>query len=430
MSTPSKREVYQQKDGSETQAAVLPRAKGLSISTFVALRNSNFRLLWATSFFASGGQWIQQITMGWLVWTLSNSPVMVGVVSGARAIPFLFIGPIAGVAIDRIDRRKMLTGVSIVMAVSATVFAVLVITRVVQVWHAAVYMFFYGSCWAVLAPLRQSLVANTVPRGDLMNAIALQSMAFNFTRTVAPVVGGFLIVLVDMGGNFLIQAAAMLTIAFLAIPLKTPYRRIAPISHSATSNLKEGFKYVWKEPVMMALMAMAFIPSFFIMPMIQQLPVITSQVFKAGPEVLGFLMSSFGIGALVGTVVLASVRTVNKRGAMGLGLLAASAVALVLFAQSHWLALSVLLLALMGLFEMGFRLTNNTMVQTLVPDFIRGRVSSIYMAEHGLMPAGALIMGTLLEVLGTQIALSIMGALGLAFTLLIATFYGKRLRKV
>jgi MFS family permease len=376
-------------------------------------------------------QWIQQVTVGWLVWTLSESALLVGVVSATRALPFLFIGPLAGVAIDRVDRRKMLMSIQALMAASAIAFAVLVMGNWVRVWHAAVYMLVYGSCWAVLGPLRQSLVANTVPKHDLMNAIALQSMAFNFTRTIAPMVGGFLIVLAGMGGNFVIQGALYVVIIVLVMPLKTPYREGSrvPGHHSVGGDLKEGFQYVMKDTVLLALIAMAFVPSFFIMPVIQQLPVVTARVFNAGPQVLGLLSSAFGVGALLGTVVLASMRRTSNKGLLALGMLMASTVVLMLFAQSEWLALSVALLALLGVFEMGFRLMNNTLVQTLIPDYIRGRVSSIYMAEHGLMPAGALMVGALIELTGPRLALSITGGCGLALALLIAA-RARRLRRV
>ncbi len=396
--------------------------KGFNLATFTALRHTDFRLLWGTTMLNGAAQWIQQVTVGWLVWTLSESAVLVGVVSATRALPFLLVGPLAGVAIDRVDRRKMLMAVQGVMALSAIVFAVLVMGNWVKVWHAALYMLVYGSCWSVLGPLRQSLVANTVPKQDLMNAIALQSMAFNFTRTIAPMIGGFLIVLAGMGGNFVIQASLYILIILLVLPLKMPYREAGHKAgaHSVGGDLKEGFQYVLKDTVLLGLIAMAFIPSFFIMPTIQQLPVVTARVFDAGPQVLGLLSSAFGIGALAGTIVLASVRDVSRRGLLALGLLMASTIVLVLFAQSHWLGLSVVLLGMLGVFEMGFRLTNNTLVQTLIPDYIRGRVSGIYMAEHGLMPAGALLLGTLMEVSGPRVALSVTGACGLALALVIA----------
>ncbi len=397
--------------------------------TFIALRNPDFRLLWATTFLNGAAQWIQQITVGWLVWTLSQSALLVGVVSATRAVPFLLVGPLAGVAIDRVDRRKMLMVVQGVMAASAITFAILVMGQWVKVWHAAVYMVVYGSCWSMLGPLRQSLVANTVPRRDLMNAIALQSMAFNFTRTIAPMIGGFLIVLAGMGGNFVIQASFYIVIILLVIPLKTPYREQVRRSHSIRGDFKEGLSYVLKDPVLLGLVAMAFIPSFFIMPMIQQLPVITARIFNAGPEILGLLTSGFGVGAFVGTLLLASMRDISRRGVLALGLLVASTLMLMLFAQSHWLALSVVLLALLGMVEMGFRLVNNTLVQSITPDFIRGRVSSIYMAEHGLMPAGALLLGSLMEALGPRYALSITGLCALALALLIAARV-KKLREV
>ena len=386
--------------------------------------------MWVTSFFTSGAQWIQNITVGWLVWTQWESPLLVGLVGGARFVPFVIVGPLAGVLIDRFDRRRLLIGVQVVMAASAFTFAVLVSTEAFEVWHAAAYMLIMGIAWTVMAPLRQALTANTVPRKDLMNAIALKSMAFNSTRILGPVAGGFLIAFVGMEVNFFIQGSAYIIVMFLILPLKTPYQEAGKATEeSVISNLKEGLQYVARDSVLLGLMAMTFIPTLFIMPLTQLLPVVTAKVFKEGPPVLGLLMSGFGVGALLGAVFIASVGNFKRKGLMAIVTLIASTLAMILFAQSHWLALSVVLLALLGVFNMVFSLANNTLLQSTVPDSIRGRVSSIYMAEHSLIPLGSLILGSLMEVMDAQRAITLTGGVALALALLIALRL-RRLRHV
>ena len=399
------------------------RAKIPSFSIFTSLQYSNFSKLWAASFFLSGSNAIHSITIGWLIWTLSESPLLVGTITALRFVPFLAVGPLAGVFIDRIDRRQLLIASQLALAISALLFATLVATGTVKVWHVAVYMVIFGSLWAIVAPVRQSLVVNTVPRKYLMNAIALQSVAPNVIHTIVPVVAGLLIPFIGMEGNFYVSGILHIVAMIIVLPLKTPFSPEAETSTSTSivSSLREGISYIIKNRILLGLLIVATIPALFITPLIRLLPVVTAQVFQAGPQVLGLLMTSFGVGSLVGTVVMASLGKLDRKGTILFITLSLATVGIILFAQSHWLVIGTILLAIVGVCELGFIVIKNTLIQSIVPDHIRGRVSSIYMSEHGLTPVGTLFLGSLMEVWGAQTSIAISGIVALGLVLFIAT---------
>ena len=378
--------------------------------------------MWAASFFLSGSNSIHSITIGWLVWTLSESPLLVGTITALRFAPFLAVGPIAGVYIDRIDRCRLLIVSQFALATSALIFATLVVTGIVEVWHIAVYIVIFGSLWTIVAPLRQSLVANAVPQKHRMNAIALQSVAPNVIHTLVPVVAGLLIPFIGMAGNFYVAGILHIGTMIIVLPLKTPFSPEAKTSSSSiVSSLREGISYIIQNRILLGLLMIATIPALFITPLIRLLPVVTAQVFEAGPQVLGLLMTSFGLGSLLGTVVMASLGNLDRKGTILFITLSLASVGIILFAQSHWLIIATILLAIVGVCELCFIVIKNTLIHSIVPDHIRGRVSSIYMSEHGLTPVGTLFLASLMEVWNAQTSIAISGIVAFGLVFFIAT---------
>ncbi|MDP3064077.1 MAG: MFS transporter [Chloroflexota bacterium] len=407
-----------------------PPERHSGLGTFASLRNLDYRYLWIGNLFNTAGQWIQQITVGWLVWELSHSPLLVGLVGGLRALPFLFMGPLGGVLADRVDRRRMLMTTQTLLAAVAVAFAVVVALGWVQVWHALVFTFITGCGFAVNQPVRQSLIANTVPRKDLGNAIALSAMAANSTRMIGPAVGGVLIVAFGPAGNFLIQAGLFLCMVAIIFPMKVRYRdAVTSGSASAMRNLKDGFTYVWGNRTLFGLMMLSFVPALFVTPFIQMLPVFTEEVFHSKANVYGYLVSAFGVGGLLATLTLASFSSSIRSGLLGIVALVASSIIVILFALSSHLPLSLLLLVALGASQMTFRVNNNTLVQTMAPDELRGRVMSIYHLEHGFMPLASFILGLSAELFSAPSAVAVSGMLSLA--VIAALMLGiKRMRDV
>ena len=395
-----------------------------SLRTFSSLRYRTYRYLWGSTLFSSAGNWIQQVTLGWLAYDLTGSAFLVGTLHGLRALPFLLVGPVGGVIADRTDRRKLLLGNQLFLALLALGFAVLVVSGHLEVWHLFVFTFLSGAGWAFNNPVRQALVANSVPRSELMNAIALNSVAFNINRVLGPAAGGVLIAFFGPGTNFFIQAACYVGVFLMVLPIRVPQEGLAALHgrHGASlgSSLVAGLRYVAREETTLALILVALIPSLFIMPFISGLmPVFSEEVLGAGPSGLGLLLSFFGLGALVGVLGLASLGTVQRRGLVLLGAAMAAALGMLLFSQTRWLPLSLLTLMLVGGAHMVYMATNNTILQTITPDEYRGRVMSIYMLDHGLVPLGGLLAGTLAQFYGSPLAILAGGLVTVTLVLLV-----------
>lgn len=389
-----------------------PQKRSEGISTFASLRNTDYLYLWIGNLFNAAGLWIQQVTIGWLVWELSGSATMVGIASSLRFLPFLFIGPLGGVAADRMDRRRLLMTTQTVMAAVAVLFAAVVALGWVRVWHAMLFSFVMGCGFAMNAPVRQSLIANTVPLTKLGNAIALNSTAINAARIIGPAVGGVLIVAIGVAGNFLLQAGLYLCMVAVIFPMKVPYRdTISTSNASAIGSLKEGVYYVWGNKTMFGLVMLNFIPSLFVMPILQIMPAFTAEVLHAKANIYGYLMTSFGIGALLATLTMASFGSMIRSGWLGIAALSAAAIFVILFSQSTLLWVAFFLLAVLGFSQLIFRVNNNTLVQTLVPDSLRGRVMAIYQMDHALMPLSASALGVCADFFSVPTAIAVSGIL-------------------
>jgi MFS family permease len=390
----------------------VPRKHTEGISTFASLRNTDYLYLWIGNLFNTAGLWIQQVTIGWLVWELSGSATLVGVASSLRFLPFLFIGPLGGVAADRMDRRHLLMITQTVMAAAAVLFAVVVAMDWVRVWHAMVFSFVMGCGFAMNAPVRQSLIANTVPLEQLGNAIALNAAAVNSTRIIGPAVGGVLIVAFGVAGNFLLQAGLYLCMVAVIFPMKVPYRdTISANKSSALRSLKEGLQYVWGNKTMFGLMMLSLIPSLFVMPILQIMPAFTAEVLHAKANIYGYLMTSFGVGALLATLTMASFGSMIRSGWLGIMALSFAGIFVILFSQSTQLWVAFILLAALGFSQLIFRVNNNTLVQTLAPDSLRGRVMAIYQIDHAIMPLSASALGVCADLFSVPTSIAISGIL-------------------
>lgn len=384
---------------------------------FASFRNANYRYLWIGNFFNMAGFWIQLVTVGWLVWELSGSATLVGIAGGLRSFPFIVMGPLGGVLADRLDRRRLLMTTQTITAVIALLFAVIVALHWVRVWHAMVFSFLMGCGFNLNMPVRQSLVANTVPRSELGNAIALNAIAMNATRVLGPALGGILIVAFGAAGNFLLQAILYLCMVVIIFPMKVPYRDTAAASNaSALRNLLDGVRYVWGNRTLLGLITLSFIPALFVMPVFQILPAFTDRVLHAQANVYGYLMAALGLGGLMGAFTMASFGAVIRAGWLGIVALLFTACFVILFSQSGQPWTAFLLLPLIGFAMMIFRVNNNTLVQTLAPDKLRGRVMSLYQLDQALTPLGSFVLGVCADLYSTTTAMVGTGILCLVVT--------------
>lgn len=403
----------------ETSNQAVPRR--FRFQTFSSLRYLDYRYLWTGTLMMSAGQWVQQVALGWLVYELTGSSVLLGVLNGLRALPFLVTGPVAGVAADRMDRRQLMLRTQYVLIATAFLMGGVVASGWLQVWHIFVFTLITGIGWSFSEPVRQSLIPGVVPKAELVNAIALNSAGFNLMKVLGPALGGVMIAVFGAAGNFLVQGAAYVVVLVMIQSMHVPPTPKEARRSSAMANLKEGFAYVRSTPAVLALMILAYVPRVFAVPYQTLMPVFQKDVLQVGPEGLGMLMAAPGLGAVLAVLTLASISNRMKRqGIMLVGSTIMLGLSLVLFSQITSFLLALLVLVIAGAFQMVFLASTSTMLQLIVPDELRGRVMSLYMLDRGLMPAGALFAGVVAHFIGAPLAVTSMGAIVVLLTLVVA----------
>lgn len=380
------------------------------LATFASLHYRDYRYLWIGTLFMSAGLWVQQLTLGWLVYDLTGSSVLLGVLNGLRAGPSLVAGPLGGVLADRMDRRLLLLYAQTFLTVSALVMGILVWTGWVDVWHVLVFAATTGIAWAVSNPLRQALIPSLVPRQEVMNATALTQTAFNLNKIFGPLAGGVLILLAGAAGNFLLQGIAFAGVMLTIWLMRVPRGVVVGGRHSAWADLKEGLRYVWTTPVVRALMIASLIPNLLAFPYQTLLPVFQKDVFQQGPEALGVMFAAPGVGGILSLLLLASFyQRIHRRGALALGSLVLLGVSLVLFAMAPSLPLAALCLVITGASQVVYNNTVHTLVLLVTPEPLRGRITSLSMLDHGLAPLGAMFAGVAAHFVGAPATVAAMG---------------------
>jgi MFS family permease len=372
------------------------------VSPTASLRIRNFRLLLTGTTLSNAGQWIQQITLSWLVYSLTGSGTMLGTINAVRSAASLGMIPAAGVLIDRINRRKLMLMTNLWLFIITLVLGLLLVFGLSHISFLFVFAFLGGLAQTIDVTLRQVVVFDLVPRRVAPNALALIQTGWSLMRSLGPGIGGFLILWFGPGGNFLVQSGAYALITITIMQIQFPARKVDAIQSSALQNVREGIRYVAKAPITRTFMMMGFILPLFIIPIFTILPPIYAvEVF--GDEtgrVLGFLMASVGVGGIAGGVVTASLGRVERRGLIQLASLFLLSLTLIGFAFSTTLWVALPLLVLAGFFEIIFLVTNQTLLQLSIPDNLRGRVTSVVNLNAALSPMGGLIAGAGSDLLG------------------------------
>ena len=401
------------------------------IHTFDSLAGKDFRLLWAGSFFDNVAIWLQLLSLGWLVLDLTGSVVLSGTVAGLRGLPTLVIGPWAGVVADRLDRRKLVIFFQAILAVFAAIFAVTVAIGAVEWWHAFVYAAVTSVCFAFIMPIRQALVANTAPPGNLGNAYALSAMTITVNRLIGGMLGGLLITTVGIKWNFFVESGAYVLTALLLIPMRTPYAEKPTAGRtSVLRNLADGMRYIWTENrIILHLMILSMVLTWVFLPIPALLPAYASKVLNSEANVGGYLLAAQGVGGITATVGIATLGFVFGKGRLGLLALITGSTAVLVLAQSQWVALSLCMLVVFGISQSCFIVSNNTLLQSLVPDTLRGRITSLYMLEHGLGPVAIFVIALFMDKYSVAGALTVVGAVAVGLSL-IFLFVFQRVRRL
>lgn len=383
---------------------------------FRALRYRNYRLY----FFGQGisliGTWLTRVATGWLVYRLTNSAFLLGVVGFAGQIPIFLLSPLAGVLVDRWDRHRLLLATQGLAMLQSLMLAGLALSGIIQVWQIILLSIFQGLINAFDTPARQSFVIQMVDkREDLPNAIALNSSMFNGARLIGPSVAGLLIASVGEGVCFLVDGISYLAVIVSLLLMRIPKQIIENQTQKVLGGLKEGFRYAFGFAPIRAILLLLGLVSVLGFPYTVLLPVFARDVLKGGANTLGFLTGAAGVGALTGAIYLASRKSV-----VGLGRVIALAgslfgLALIAFSFSRTTWLSLILMYLTGFSMMVQMASANTILQTIVDDDKRGRVMSFYsMAFMGMAPFGSLLAGAVAGEIGAPYTVMIGGILCLA----------------
>lgn len=371
--------------------------------TFASLRLRNFRLLLLGTTLSNAAQWIQQVTLSWLVFDLTGSGAALGSVNLVRAAASLSFAPAAGVAIDRWSRRGLMLTVNSWLLIISLILGLALQAGPGQVWWLFAFAFLGGIAQAIDMPLRQTVVFVLVPRALAPNAVALVQTGWALMRSLGPAVGGVLIVWFGAGGNFLVQATIYTVIAVNTLLIRFPVDATGVPRKAGLSAMAEGVRYITGQRETRAFVMMGWVLPLLIIPNYSALPPIYAKtIFQGGPAVLGVLMSAVGIGGIVGGLVTASLGRFERRGLVQLSALLLVALSLIGFALSSDLLPALVMLALSGFFEMVFLTTNQTLLQLSIPDAMRGRVMSIVSLNAALSPLGAFLAGVGADLIGPR----------------------------
>jgi len=380
---------------------------------FRALKYRNFRVFFFGQSISLIGTWMQYVAMSWLVYRMTNSAFMLGVVGFASQIPAFILSPFTGVLADRHNRHKILLFTQALALLQALILAILTMTGNIQVWHIIVMGIFLGCVNSLDIPARQSFILQMIEeKENLGNAIALNSMMFNMARLIGPSIAGVLIAIAGEGVCFLINAISYVAVivSLIAMDEGIKIRKDKKVDYDIFKDLKEGFNYAFGFQPIRAILLLLGIIGLMGMSYAVLMPVFAKDVLGGGPYTLGFLMAAVGVGALAGTVYLASRKKAIalgntlpiSAGVFGIGITA--------FPLSHNIVISLLLLFIAGFGIMVQMAASNTILQTIVDDDKRGRIMSFYtMAFMGMAPLGSLLAGGMATRFGASNTLAISG---------------------
>ena len=393
--------------------------------TFDSLSNQQFRFLWFGMLFAQAAMQINVVARSWLAYSISGSAVALGLVALARGLPMSLLSLLGGAIADRSDKRTLLIIVQFSLAVLSLITAILVHLDIIRIWHLVVLGFFQGVIFAFNMPTRAALIPEVVPKDSISNALALNSSGMNLNRILAPSLAGVLIashpaVAFDVVAGFYLAAGLML----FRLP-KTKVDKTA-LKRNAFGDIAYGITYMFSNHKLLALIAMAFIPTMIGMPYRQLLPVFQQDVLHVGPRSLGLMYTLVGIGAFIGSLSVAAIsRSPHKNLLQGLsGVM--FGLFLIMFALSLNFHLSLILLAVVGLMSQGYMTLNSVLIMEMTDPAYYGRMMSIYMLTFSMAPLAMLPFGFLVDHFGVSRTEAAAGLI-LAIIMLVFLYFRRRL---
>ncbi|MEK6601100.1 MAG: MFS transporter [Candidatus Binatota bacterium] len=389
----------------------------LHLRAFQIFRHREFRLLWLGQACTGMGTWMDQVTRGWLIYELTDSPVQLGLVRGVQAIPILLLSPLAGSIADRSHRKMQMLVAQVLDGLMYATLALLIITDEIQPWHVYATAFGAAIVQTFQQPARAAMVADAVPSSHLTNAIGLNAVVFNMARTIGPALAGLLIAIFGTASSYAVQAAFYLLATIWTVPLR-PAQPSSRSSHgrapegSFGQSIIEGWKFSWSNEAVRAGLLVTTFASFFIIPFATLLPVFARDVLGVGATGQGLLLTAMGVGALCSAAMIASLGDRLPKGILMLGGVTLYGLTVVAFSVSPWFKLSVALMTIIGLAHVTSHALVQTVIQAYSPAGFRGRTMAIFHMSQVVLTVGSMLIGALASLLGARWAVASMGAAG------------------
>jgi MFS family permease len=398
----------------KTSSNAEPRSEGIAFM-FRALKHRNYQLFFSGQSISLIGTWMTRIATSWLVYKLTGSALLLGVVGFAGQIPSFILAPFAGVLVDRWNRHRLLVLTQVLAMIQSAALAALALSGLIKIWHVIALSIFQGVINAFDMPARQSFVVQMVEdREDLPNAIALNSSIVNAARLVGPSLGGVIIAAVGEGWCFMIDGISYLAViaSLLLMKLAPTIAQKVKSQANVLEQFREGWRYVKNSPPISKILLLLAFVSLVGMPYTVLMPVFANEILHGGPNTLGILMAASGVGALSGAVFLAARKSVLGLGRLIPLMAGVFGAGLIAFSFSRVIWLSLILMVTTGLGFMIQMAVSNTLIQTIVEEDKRGRVMSFYtMAFMGTAPFGSLLAGSLADRIGAPYTL-LLGGIG------------------
>jgi MFS family permease len=378
---------------------------------FRALNHRNYQYFFTGQLLSLIGTWMQSVAQAWLVYRLTGSTVLLGLITFSGQIPVFLLAPVGGAIADKYNRQRILQITQTTAMILASVLTLLTLTGTIEVWHIFVLSALLGLTNAFDIPTRQAFIVDIVRRTDLTNAIALNSSMFNGARIVGPAVAGLLVATVGEGWCFGINAVSYIAVLTGLFLIRIETQKKVPMPGSAISNIVEGFKFVAKTSPVRSLLLLLGVVSLMGSPYAVLMPIFADQILNGGVSGLGILMGASGVGALAGALALAARKSLKGLGRWIAFASAGFGTCLILFSFSRSFWLSAAFLVPAGFAMMIQMAASNTLVQSMIPDNLRGRVMAVYsMMFMGMAPLGAMFAGTVAQTIGAPYTVAIGGA--------------------
>jgi predicted MFS family arabinose efflux permease len=402
--------------------------KKFGSSNFHALTHRNFRYFWMGQCVSLIGTWMQNIGQSWLVYTLTDSPFLLGLVGTIQFLPVTVFSLFAGVVVDRFPKKKILLITQTISMLLAFTLSTLVFTHTIKYQYILVLALILGLTNTLDMPTRQAFMVEVVGKEDLMNAIALNSATFNLARILGPAVGAIIMQWVGAAWCFFFNGLSFLAVIYGLTRIEPiPYVRKKNSDNKIFQEIADGIKYILRTPVLFKTVLMVTVMGIFAFNYSVLLPVFTREVLHKQGDTYGFLMSALGIGSLIGALTVSLRSKSGPKGTVMFFSAIIVSVMLMMTGFSNIQYLTALSLALTGIFNINFSTTANSTLQINSEDEYRGRVMSVYaLVFAGSTPVGNLFAGTAADRLGASWAFILSGFILLVFMLIFALIFNRK----